>query len=135
MAVFFELLKGFGPTVTVLLFVIWLLIRERRAEKNGNGTDKTTVQSLATTQQLMAHTIGLIEENGSVPFQVYVAKNEERYKNINSRVESQGVQQDAQSDRMDIFEEGQQMVRHVLTDVVMAHNRIHPDAPLMGAKD
>ena len=130
---FLKLIEGIGPTASVLLFVIIVLIRERRATKNGNGTDKTTLQNLASTQKLMAHTIDLIEENGSVPFQVYVARSEEKYKNLTGDVLIQGKRLDDQGGRLDVVDDGGKMTRQILRSVIAGHNRLHPEAPITGA--
>ena len=126
------LLKDLGPVGIILAFTIWLLVRDKRIEKNGNGTDKTTVQALAATQKTMAHTIELIEENGSVPFQVHVARSEEKYKNLAGDVLIQGKRLDDQSGRLDVYEDGQDIAVHILKDIIRAHNRIHPEATLTG---
>lgn len=128
-----ELLKGLGPTASVLLFVVWLLIRENRAKKNGNGTDKGTVQTLAATQDTMATVIKRIEDHGSVPFQIYVAENREKYKHLNGRVLEHEVRLDAQSDRLDVYDEGQGIAVHIMKDIIKTHNRLHPEAPITGA--
>ncbi len=117
------LLKDLGPTASVLIFIIYLLLRDRR---NGNG--KTTIQSMAATQELMAHTIDLIEEDGSVSFQVHVARNEERLKHMDEDIDDLEKRTGQQSDRLGVVSDGCSMTRQLLNSVIANHNRIHPES-------
>ncbi len=117
------LIEKIGPTASVLIFIIYLLLRDRR---DGNG--KTTIQSMAATQELMAHTIDLIEENGSVPFQVHVAKNEERMKHVDEDIVTLKKEGGERSDQLDVIDDGCSMSRRLLNSVITNHNRLHPDS-------
>lgn len=122
-----------GPYGIIICFIIYLVWRDNQKEKNGNGTDQATLQSLANTQETMAHTIGLIEDHGSVPFQVYVAANEERLKHVEDSVDDLQKHTKDQSDRLDVIADGSSMTRQILNSVIDAHNRIHPDKPVYGS--
>jgi len=127
-----QALETLGPFGIIICFIVYLLIRDKRQERNGNGHQESADASIAATQETMAQTIKMIEDHGSVPFQVYVAANEEKFKNVKDDVKDLQTHTRQQSDRLDVVAEGSSLTRQILNSVIDSHNRINPESPVTG---